>query len=40
MNGWFANLSSTARKRWALLLMVMGLPDYSTVPLTLSLIQL
>ncbi|MBU0780744.1 MAG: DUF2842 domain-containing protein [Alphaproteobacteria bacterium] len=36
MNGWFANLSYKARKRWALLILVLGLPTYMIVAVTIT----
>ncbi|SHF25276.1 Protein of unknown function [Loktanella atrilutea] len=36
MNGWFANLSYRARKRWALVILVIGLPAYIIVAVTVT----
>jgi len=36
MNGWFANLSYKARKRWALIILVLGLPAYIIVAVTVT----
>ncbi len=36
MNGWFSGLSYKARKRWALLVLVLGLPAYIIVAVTIT----
>ena len=36
MNGWFAGLSYRARKRWALIILVLGLPAYIIVAVTVT----
>ncbi len=36
MKGWFANLSYKSRKRWALIILVLGLPAYIIVAVTVT----